>query len=192
MKCLVNSVAVQSRAALLAMTLVSAGMQRRLKILALTTLTVVALSSVVMTGSSQASGMEATQISGIGFLDLLDVCDSGSVDADFAILMVKGDLIGCHFVFVEGWECSPSGTYREWGTEMFVGSYNGMEGTFETTYLFTAKLEDCDLNKEIFGRCQHPIIKDSGTGVFDGVTGRLDFKDDVETGELFYKGHLRW
>ena len=188
MKCLVNSVAVQSRAALLAMTLVSAGMQRRLKILALTTLTVVALSSVVMTGSSLASGMEATQISGIGFLDL--ECVSGN--ADYAILMVEGNLIGCHSVFVDGWECSPSGTYFEWGTEKFVGWYNGEFGTFETTYLFTAKLEDCDLNKEIFGRCQHPIIKDSGTGVFDGVTGRLDFKDDVETRELFYKGHLRW
>ncbi|MHC4405352.1 MAG: hypothetical protein ACYTG0_37375 [Planctomycetota bacterium] len=142
--------------------------------------------------SSPASGEEATQISGIGFLNFGKPCYPKRVGADFAIHMVEGDLLGCHYVFVEDGVCSESGTYREWGTEMFVGWYNGGFGTFETTYLFTAKLEDCDLSAEIFGRCQHPIVEGSGTGVFDGVTGRIDIKDDIETGELFYRGHLQW
>jgi hypothetical protein len=109
---------------------------------------------------------------------------------------MDGDLVGCLYVFVdeENIECSPSGTYRERGTEIFVGEYNGEAGTFETTYLFTAKLEVCpDLATEIFGRCQHPIVADSGTDVFAGVTGRLDFKDDltVVPPKYPYRGHLR-
>ena len=68
---------------------------------------------------------------------------------------------------------SPSGTYRETGTELFVGSTSEGAGTFETTYRFEAKYEDpTDPATEIFGRCQHPIVKGSGTGIFEGVTGR--------------------
>ncbi len=156
-------------------------------------LSVVALISVVLTGPSQAGGRGATQISGIAVFDDPPVCDDvEGAGADFAIIM-EGDLQGCHYVFVEGWECSPSGTYREWGTETFVGSYDGQPGTFDTTYFFTAKYEDCEnLMGEIFGRCQHPIVAGSGTGIFDGVTGRLDFKDDIEEGNFPYRGHLRW
>ena len=79
------------------------------------------------------------------------------------------------------------------GIETFVGEYEGMDGTFNTTYLFTAKYVDCaTLAEEIWGRCQHPIITGSGTGDFSGVTGRFDIKDDVEAGNLPYKGHLRF
>jgi hypothetical protein len=117
-------------------------------------------------------------------------CDD--LGADYA-LFLTGDLTGCWYVFSEMADCSPSGTYRETGHELFVGQYNGVEGTFETTYRFTAKYEDCpNLITEIFGRCQHPIVEDSGMGVFAGVTGRLDFKDDIEAGNFPYRGHLRW
>ena len=72
------------------------------------------------------------------------------------------------------------------------GQYNGEAGTFRTTYQFTAKYEDCaNLGGEIVGRCQHPIIASSGEGVFAGVTGRLDFKDDIEAGNFPYRGHLQ-
>ncbi len=43
-------------------------------------------------------------------------------------LHLTGDLEGCLFVFPEASDCSPSGTYRESGTELFVGTYNGEEG----------------------------------------------------------------
>jgi hypothetical protein len=138
----------------------------------------------------------ATQISGIGFFASESDCDYTSEGADFALLLT-GDLEGCLFVYVEEYTCSPSGTYRESGMEYFVGTYNGEFGTFWTTYNFEAKYEGCSedgffLGAEIFGRCQHPVVKESGSGVFEGVTGRLNFKDNVETGEFPFKGHLRY
>jgi hypothetical protein len=132
----------------------------------------------------------ATQISGVAFFDEADTCDSASVGADFALLMT-GDLDGCLYTFVQSTQSSPSGTYRETGTELFVASDGA--GTFETTYRFEAKYEDVDsLSGEIFGRCQHPIVEGSGTGIYDGVSGQLFFKDDVEAGTFPYRGHLRY
>ena len=132
----------------------------------------------------------ATQISGVAFFDEADTCDSASVGADFALLMT-GDLDGCLYTFVQTAQSSPSGTYRETGTELFVASDGA--GTFETTYRFEAKYEDVDtLSGEIFGRCQHPIVEGSGTGIYDGVSGQLFFKDDVEAGTFPYRGHLRY
>lgn len=43
---------------------------------------------------------------------------------------------------VESARCTAGGVYLETGTETFVGSYNGMPGTFRTTYLYTAKFQD--------------------------------------------------
>jgi len=136
----------------------------------------------------------ATQISGLGSYDAR--CDPTSVepDASYAILMT-GDLEGCLYTFVETAESSPSGTYRETGTELFVGSVSDSEGagTFATTYRFEAKYEDVnDPATEIFGRCQHPIVEGSGTGIFEGVSGILLFKDDIAAGNFPYRGHLRW
>jgi hypothetical protein len=59
--------------------------------------------------------------------------------------------------------------------------------SFQTTYKFEAKYEGCAadgayISAELKGRCQHPIVEGSGTGVFEGVTGRLDMKDDIEAG----------
>src|SRR5918995_1713307 len=158
-------------------------MKRRLTILTLTTLAAVALIGVVWTAPSPALAEGATQISGEAVLDEADTCDSASVGADYALLMT-GDLDGCLYTFVQTQESSPSGTYRETGTETFVASDGS--GTFETTYRFEAKYEDVDtLSGEIFGRCQHPIVEGSGTGIFLGVSGQLFFKDEVETGTFF-------
>ena len=134
----------------------------------------------------------ANQIAGIAFFaDAGECTDPEGLGATFALRMT-GDLEGCHYVFVDSHECSPSGTYREAGTEIFVGHYNGAFGTFDTTYQFSAKYDDCpNLLGEIFGRCEHPVTKDTGTGVFAGFTGRLDFKDDVQAGNFPYRGHLR-
>ena len=123
--------------------------------------------------------------------DVVGIGDRHGEGAAFALRMT-GDLQGCLYVFVDTAVCSPSGTYRETGAEIFIGQYNQGSGSFRTSYLFTAKYEDCSaLIGEIFGRCQHPLIVNSGTGVFQAVTGRLDFKDDVEAGNFPYRGHLQ-
>jgi hypothetical protein len=146
------------------------------------------LALILVAPAALAGG--ATQISGVAFFDEADTCDSASVGADFALLMT-GDLDGCLYTFVQTAQSSPSGTYRETGTELFVASDGA--GTFETTYRFEAKYEDvADLSGEIFGRCQHPIVEGSGTGIYEGVSGQLFFKDDVEAGTFPYRGHLRY
>ena len=132
----------------------------------------------------------ATQIAGVGFFDEADSCDSGSVGADFAVIMT-GDLEDCLYTFVETAESSPCGTYLETGRELFVASDGS--GKFQTTYRFEAKYEDpTDPATEVFGRCQHPIVVGSGTGIYEGVSGQLFFKDDVEAGNFPYRGHLRF
>jgi hypothetical protein len=137
----------------------------------------------------------AAQISGLGFYALPSECDFEAIGADYAVRMT-GDIEGCLYTFIEEFSCSPSGTYREEGHEYFVGTYMGQSGTFETTYKFEAKYEGCPLDgeplgAEIFGRCQHPITPGSGTGVFEGATGRLDMKDDVAAGNFPYRGHIK-
>lgn len=137
---------------------------------------------------TSASAQEVTRISGVGYFDEFDAGDSGSVGADYALIMT-GDLEGFLYVFVETAEYTPSGTYMEKGTELFVGA----DGSFETAYRFEAKYEDpANLIGEIFGRCQHKIVENSGTGVFDGVSGRIDFKDDIEAGDFPYRGSLQF
>jgi hypothetical protein len=168
-------------------------MKRRLTIVTLTTLAVVAFIGVVLTAPSPALAGGATQISGVAFFDVGSACvDPEGEGADFALIMT-GDLEGCLYTFVKTQKSSPSGTYRETGTELFVGSFGSEgDGTFETTYRFEGKYEDvANLTGEIHGRCQHPIVEGEGTGIFEGVTGRLFFKDDVEAGNFPYRGHLR-
>ena len=151
------------------------------------TIALVAAKDVSAAPSTELAG-GATQISGVGSYDAS--CDPESVDASYAILMT-GDLQGCLYTFVETAVSSPSGTYRETGTELFVASDGS--STFETTYRFEAKYEDAaNLSGEIFGRCQHPIVEGSGTGDYEGVSGILLFKDDIEEGNFPYRGHLRY
>jgi len=151
------------------------------------------VSSMAFSASpSSAIAQGSDQISGIAFFAEPGECnDSDGDGADFALRMT-GDLQGCLYVFIQTADCSPSGTYKETGAEIFVGQYNGESGTFETTYQFSAKYEDCsNLGGEKVGRCEHPLLHNTGTGVFDGFTGRLDFKDDIEAGNFPYRGHLR-
>jgi len=138
----------------------------------------------------------AKQVSGVGFYNADDACNSSLGTATYAVAMT-GELEGCLYITIEEYECSPSGTYREIGRELFVGTYNGEEGSFVTTYKFEAKYQGCNddgsyAGLEILGRCQHPIVEGSGTGVFEGVTGRLDMKDDVAAGNYPYRGHFKF
>ncbi len=120
----------------------------------------------------------------------------------FTLKLVEGNLQGCWYTLVETYQFSPSADaspvmYHETGREVFDGELYDDEGnllgsgTFETTYRFTAQFEDATLAVEYHGRCQHPIVAGTGTGVFEGMRGRLDFKDEVETGTFYYRGHLK-
>ena len=153
--------------------------------------TLVALAVSVYIAPFQARAGGATQISGIGYYAASGECtDPEGQGADYA-LSLTGAFSGCHYVFVKSAQCSPGGAYFEAGTETFVGTYNGEFGTFGTNYVFTATYRDCpNFVGEIAGRCQHPIVDGSGTGSFAGVTGRLDMKDDIDTGSFPYRGHL--
>jgi hypothetical protein len=138
------------------------------------------------------------QISGVGVFG--DGCPAdpppGYEDFDdYPPIVMAGSLVGCWYTKVVSSHDNgaPSGVYVERGEEVFVGSFDGgPAGTFATTYLFTSKwAPDVSTGSEVLGRCQHPIVAGSGTGGFQGVTGRLDFKDDVATGEYLYRGHLQ-
>ncbi len=129
------------------------------------------------------------QISGVAVFDEAGVCTD--IPSEFTMVM-SGDLVGCWYT--HGWEVTvdaPSGVYQERGTETFIGCLaDGTTcGTFDTTYTFTAKFAPD--SSQLHGRCQHPIVKGSGTGDFAGVTGRVDFKDDVDLGIANYRGQLK-
>jgi hypothetical protein len=135
------------------------------------------------------------QISGVAFYDTAGTCPAGPAGYTLVPpIVMTGDLEGCWYtkVVTSKDNGSPSGVYQERGEEIFVGTLDGdATGTFATTYKFTSKWDpDVSTGSEVHGRCEHPIVAGSGTGAFAGVTGRVDFKDDVATGCFLYRGHL--
>jgi len=149
--------------------------------------------------SANAEGM--TQISGIGYWPDVGECISPSDGRYFDYsFKVTGDLEGCVYVTVDldSVRCTPSGIYQERGTEFYdiVGGSQGLSGTYISNYRFAGKYDACLLDDplamEIFGRCQHPVLAGSGTGSFEGVTGRINFKDDIGAGNFPYRGHFQW
>ena len=157
---------------------------------------IAAVSALAVLAAAPAGAAGAKKVSGTAFPGTLGdaPCDDAAhVGADYSIEMT-GDLAGCvygyitSFAFHEG-----SGVYKERADETFAGCYGAVCGTFEMKENFTGKF-DLDTGNEIHGRCKHPIVSGSGTGGFAGVTGRLDFKDDVSdpANPVFpYKGHLK-
>ena len=109
---------------------------------------------------------------------------------------ISGDLNGCVYGLVTDARCHPSGMYQEVADEIFVSDANGAD-TFRMTEFFRAKFvfdTPCDfetITAQVHGGCQHGIVAGSGTGVFDGVSGKLHFKDDVVAGTADYTGQLR-
>jgi hypothetical protein len=170
---------------------------RRLAAIAMAsaTLLIVTVAPVGATGAVQVRGMAEFDWSiSLGVPpDSESTCPAPGGDfaahTDFT-LAFAGDLQGCWYTFIEEIKVQPSGTYRERGREVFIGTYLGQAGTFQTNYQFEGKFEES--GAEVHGRCQHRITAESGTGAFDGVSGRIDIKDDVETGCYFYRGHLHW
>lgn len=110
-----------------------------------------------------------------------------AITGNYPPLELAGSLDGCWYTYISDWKLNPSGTYQETGTELFVGCLNGTTcGKFTTTYTFTGKFTSSF--EEIHGRCQHAIT--GITGGFTGMSGVIQFKDDVDTGIAYYRGNL--
>lgn len=145
----------------------------------------VAVSSVAAAPARAAGN---TQISGVGvFVSTAECPDRPSV---YPPIKMSGGLVGCWYT--DAYEVvltTPSGVYQERGTETFIGCLSDGTtcGTFSTTYKFTARYA-AD-GSEIWGHCEHPFA--SGTGDFAGITGQVNFKDNVQTGEFLYEGHFQ-
>ena len=143
---------------------------------------------------SAPANAATNQISGVAVFDTTGECSPPPTGYEDFTQVMTGSLAGCWYTNIETKKDNgaPSGVYIESGKEIFVGSLNGgPEGTFATTYKFESKWDpDVTTGSEVHGRCQHPIVAGSGTGGFEGATGRVDFKDQVTTGEFFYRGHI--
>jgi len=143
---------------------------------------------------SAPANAATNQISGVAVFDTTGECSPPPTGYEDFTQVMTGSLAGCWYTNIETQKDNgaPSGVYIESGKEIFVGSLNGgPEGTFSTTYKFESKWDpDVSTGSEVHGRCQHPIVAGSGTGGFEGATGRVDFKDQVTTGEFFYRGHI--
>lgn len=141
-----------------------------------------ALIGVVGIGNAADAGGPVTQISGSATLAGGDGAGACGGETSLLTLVLEGDLEGCWYTDEAVATVTPSGVVNERGTETFVGTWMGEPITFTTVYKFTAKFDAA--GNEIHGRCQHPIVGGD-------VDGRVDFKDDVDTGIFYYRGHLR-
>jgi hypothetical protein len=110
---------------------------------------------------------------------------------------MSGSLIGCWYTDTLNQVISnANGEILAIGNEHFVGCLDtdrdrkcarrDPHGTLAFVYAFEGRFDKA--GNEIRGKCQHPIL--SGTGDFTGAQGRLDFKDNVETGHALYRGQL--
>jgi len=153
-----------------------------------------ALVAGLMAVFAPQAGATTNQLSGVGIFDATGACPKPPAGFEDFTMVMTGSLEGCWYTDIIGTKDNgtPSGLYQERGEEVFVGSLDGGPvGTFSTTYKFTSKWNpDVSTGSEVRGRCEHPIGAGSGSGGFAGATGRVDFKDDVATGEYIYRGHI--
>jgi hypothetical protein len=107
---------------------------------------------------------------------------------------MTGSLVGCWYLDTFA-STTPEPDLRGTGTEHFVGCLD-IEGKGNCTpadpagtLTLTARFEfEFNAGREVSGRCQHQIV--SGTGGFQGATGRIDFTDNVVNGTSTYLGHI--
>ena len=154
----------------------------------------VILVMTALTLSPATASAAANKVSGTAYYDA-EVCPAppeGYEDfISYPGFVIEGSLEGCLYTKVLDTKETPSGVYQEIGEEVFVGSLDGGPvGTFATTYRFESKWDpDVSSGVEVHGRCQHPIVRGSGTGGFEGARGRLDFKDIIGDPVTFvYRG----
>jgi hypothetical protein len=163
---------------------------RRLGVATALALTVTATPSIPVAAA-------ATPVSGTFVFDTEKTCTEAPPGFDEFTFVISGDLEGCWYTNIERPRDlgSPSGLYLETGREVFVGQLRGGPvGTFSTTYAFVSQW-DPDFTRggtEIWGRCQHLIVRGSGTGGLHDVTGHLVRTDTAPDGLMGrYRGSVR-
>ena len=144
--------------------------------------------------ATRVDKLKLSQLSGDAYYDAVQCPAPPPGYADFTSypgLVLMGSLEGCLYTKVITTKETPGGVYLESGEEVIVGSLaGGLVGTFATTYKFEGKFDPAS-GVQLHGRCQHPIVKGSGTGGFEGATGRLNFKDIIGDPVTFvYRGHI--
>ncbi|MAT97243.1 MAG: hypothetical protein CL608_08885 [Anaerolineaceae bacterium] len=174
------------------------GRSRKWLLLALILTTLLSIFVFVSTASADGT---SRRITAVNYIDGSAVCNDAitnsageapAFSSDFV-----GDLDGCLYIFPESFSCSANGVYVEDGMEIYVGSgAPGDDGTFETTYRFVAHFdseEECNtFSNQIRGRCLHPIVANTGTGDYEGVTGMFQMTDNVEEGTADLVGLLHF
>lgn len=99
-----------------------------------------------------------------------------------------GNLQGCYYVDEADTRVVAAGGGRfrlvERGTETFIGTLNGVDVTFRTSYVFLAWFQGNPLTdpdaQQLSGSCHHPLI--------EGGHGALHFVDDVDAGLIHARG----
>ena len=145
--------------------------------------------AVLLMTAAPAMAAGNTQTSGAGMFVSTAECSADSPNV-YPPIEMSGGLVGCWYTDkVEVLHFTDNGAYQERGTETFVGCLSDGTtcGTFSTTYTFTAKYA-AD-GSELHGHCEHKLV--SGTGDFAGITGQVNFKDNVQTGDFTYTGHFK-
>lgn len=146
------------------------------------------LLSVLLPGSA-AAGNGAVAVSGTQLA--YSTCDVGYGPG----YEMTGDLVGCWTILTfESTTDESKHNLRATGTERFDGWIGDRQGSFTTTFQYTAKMDGSWVNfLEIHGRCHHPIVAGSGEGDFVGIIGELSFKDvvDVLPNHYPYWGNVR-
>jgi hypothetical protein len=163
---------------------------RRLGIATALTLTAIAAPSIPVEATT-------TRVSGMFVLATDEECTDPPDGFDELTFVISGDLEGCWYTNIERSRDlgPPSGFYFESGREIFVGQLrDGPVGTFATTYTFESQW-DPDFTSggtEIWGRCQHLIVRGSGTDGLHGATGHLLRTDIAADGSVGrYRGVVR-
>lgn len=156
------------------------------------TLSVVAAAAMALVlVAAPASAGGNTQVSGVGvFVSTAECRDGPNPYPYYPPIKMSGGLVGCWYTdTVEVLHFTDNGAYQERGTETFIGCLSDGTtcGTFSTTYKFTARYAGD--GSELHGHCEHKLV--NGTGDFAGITGQVNFKDDVQTGEFLYEGHFQ-
>jgi hypothetical protein len=163
----------------------------------LRTLGIAASLAPVATAPSFPVQAATTAVSGTFVVDTGSVCTSPPDGFEELAFVISGDLEGCRSTNIGGARDlgPPSGLYLEVGQEVFVGRFRGGPvGTFATTSTFASRW-DPDFTTggtEIWGRCQHSIVRGRGTGGQHGVARHLvrtDMATDGSAGS--YRGVVR-
>ncbi|MGD9935577.1 MAG: hypothetical protein AB7T37_17915 [Dehalococcoidia bacterium] len=127
-----------------------------------------------------ASAKGPTHVSGFSIAPEPGACSAPppgfEAFTDFT-MQLHGDLEGCWYTSISYSHMQSNGRYNEFGREVFVGTVNGVPGSFSTVYWFNA-LYDTQTGAELSGGCVHPIVR--GYDGLAGVSGVILFSDVID------------